>query len=245
MPLKCSLEKSYIALIKDDSNNNFQAITNELPTLSIRYVEDKYKLILTNSNNLAYSQNDVDNFKKLIKLKPEYVWSNIDIITKDYLPYIGEIDNNLYIATGYNTWGMTNSMVACSVIHDLIANKNNKYSNLVNPKRKNNLSISIKYPLYLINNMYSFINSKTIKNKNWYSNHVRFVKIKGVSVGIYTDDDGEEHIVINKCPHLGCSLIFNETELTWDCPCHGSRFDLSGKSIEGPSNYNITYNQQK
>lgn len=245
MPLKCSLEKSYIALIKDDSNNNFQAITNELPTLSIRYVKDKYKLILINSNNLAYSQNDADNFKKLIKLKPEYVWSNIDIITKDYLPYIGEIDNNLYIATGYNTWGMTNSMVACSVIHDLIANKNNKYSNLVNPKRKNNLSISIKYPLYLINNMYSFINSKTIKNKNWYTDHIRFTKIKGVNVGIYTDDNGEEHIVINKCPHLGCSLIFNETELTWDCPCHGSRFDLSGKSIEGPSNYNITYKQQK
>ena len=51
----------------------------------------------------------------------------------------------------------------------------------------------------------------------------------------------KEHKVINKCPHLGCSLIFNEIELTWDCPCHGSRFDLSGNSIEGPSNYNITY----
>lgn len=244
MPLKCSLEKSYIALIKDNSNNNFQAITNELSTLSIRYVEDKYKLLLINSTNLAYSQNDVANFKKLIKLKTEYVWSNIDIITKDYLPYIGAIDKNLYIATGYNTWGMTNSMVAYQVIHDLIANKNSKYSNLVDPKRKDNISISIKYPLYLINNMYSFINSKIIKNKNWYSNHVRFTKIKGIDVGIYTDDNGEEHIVINKCPHLGCSLIFNETELTWDCPCHGSRFDLSGNSIEGPSNYNITYKHE-
>ena len=93
--------------------------------------------------------------------------------------------------------------------------------------------------------MYSFLNSKIIKNKNWYSNHVRFEKINGIDVGIYTDDFGEEHKVINKCPHLGCSLIFNEIELTWDCPCHGSRFDLSGNSIEGPSNYNITYKGEK
>lgn len=241
MPLKCSLEKSYIALFKDNSNINFQGITCDNQTLSIRYVEDKYKLLLINSTNLAYSQNDVANFKNFINNKPEFVWSNVDIITKDYLPYIGLIENNFYIATGYNTWGMTNSMLASLIIHDLIDNKNNKYTSLVNPKRKDNLIISIKYPLYLINNIYSFLNSKIIKNKNWYSNKVRFEKINGIGIAIYTDDFGEEHKVINKCPHLGCSLIFNEIELTWDCPCHGSRFDLSGNSIEGPSNYNITY----
>ncbi len=241
MPLKCSLEKSYIALYKDNSNIDFQGITITNPTLSIRYVDNKYKLLLTNSTNLAYSQNDVNNFKPLIKNKPEYVWSNIDIITKDYLPYIGAIEDNLYIATGYNTWGMTNGVLSSLVIHDLINKSVNKYSYLVDPKRKNNLNIDIKYPLYLINNVYSFMNSKIIKNKNWYSDRVRFTKIKGVDVGIYTDSKGEEHIVLNKCPHLGCSLIFNEIEHTWDCPCHGSRFDLSGVSINGPSNYNITY----
>lgn len=241
MPLKCSLEKSYVALYNDDSKINYQGINVSNPTLSIRYVLDKYKLLLTNSKNLAYSQNDLNNFKPLIKNKPVRVWSNIDIITKDYIPYIGRIEENLFIATGYNTWGMTNSMLSSLVIHDLIKNKENKYTNLVDPKRKNNININIKFPLYLINNVYSFMNSKIIKNKKWYSDRVRFTKIKGVSVGIYTDLNGEEHIVLNKCPHLGCSLIFNEIEHTWDCPCHGSRFDLSGHSIEGPSNYNITY----
>lgn len=244
MPLKCSLEKSYIGVYKDMSNLNFQAITSMSPVSSIRYIEGKgtrYKLILTNSCNLALSQNDLDNFLPLVDKKPDYLWSNIDIISADYLPIIGLIDKNFYIATGYNTWGMTNSMLASIVIHDLISNKENKYANLVNPKRNGNIKINIKYPLYLINNAYSFINSKIIKNKNWYSKNVRFTKINRERVGIYKDKSGKEYVVKNKCPHLGCSLIFNEIEFTWDCPCHGSRFNIMGKSIEGPSNYDITF----
>ena len=46
---------------------------------------------------------------------------------------------------------------------------------------------------------------------------------------------------IKKCPHMKCNLVFNDEEKTWDCPCHGSRFDLDGKCIEGPSNYDISY----
>ena len=51
----------------------------------------------------------------------------------------------------------------------------------------------------------------------------------------------QKHIVYNKCPHLGCSLIFNEFEKTWDCPCHGSKFDIDGNCLRGPSKYNISY----
>jgi len=63
----------------------------------------------------------------------------------------------------------------------------------------------------------------------------------GKSIAIYIDKNNKKHIVYNKCPHLKCSLIFNEKEKTWDCPCHGSRFDIDGKCIEGPSNYDIVY----
>ena len=60
---------------------------------------------------------------------------------------------------------------------------------------------------------------------------------------IYTDEKKHSHKVYNLCPHLKCGLLFNEVEHTWDCPCHGSRFDIDGYVIEGPSNYNITYNE--
>ena len=63
----------------------------------------------------------------------------------------------------------------------------------------------------------------------------------GKNIAIYKDTNGKNHIVYNKCPHFGCSLIFNETEKTWDCPCHSSRFDIDGKCIKGPSNYDISY----
>ena len=67
------------------------------------------------------------------------------------------------------------------------------------------------------------------------------VKINGEKVAIYKDTNGKEHIVYNRCPHMKCGIVFNEVENTWDCLCHGSRFDLDGKCIEGPSNYDISF----
>ena len=81
--------------------------------------------------------------------------------------------------------------------------------------------------------MYSFTKTKLKKNK--------FERRNGKNISIYTDGNKKEHIVYSICPHLKCNLIFNEVEKTWDCPCHGSRFDIDGKCIDGPSNYYITY----
>ena len=61
----------------------------------------------------------------------------------------------------------------------------------------------------------------------------------GTDISVYIDEQGIEHKVKNKCPHLGCGLIFNEAEKCWDCPCHSSRFDIDGNCIKGPSNNNI------
>ena len=101
----------------------------------------------------------------------------------------------------------------------------------------------LKLPSYLFNNAKTFIGTKINKNKSWYSNKVSFVNVDGKSLGVYIDESGNEHIVYNKCPHLGCSLIFNEVEKTWDCPCHSSRFDIDGRCIKGPSNYDISYKE--
>ena len=162
-------------------------------------------------------------------------------MTNDYLPYIGLVYDNLYISTGYNAWGMTNSHIGAQIISDLIQNKSNKYTKIFNPNRFNKLNI-INFPISLFSNTKSIVENKIKKNKSWYKN-VYFKKTNGKEVGIYLDASGKKHIVYNKCPHLKCGLIFNEIEKTWDCPCHGSRFDIDGLSIEGPSNYNITYNE--
>lgn len=241
MPLKVHLERSYIAAYKDN-NKHFSAITPNKPTESIRYFDD-YKICLNGSHNLAFKTNYKKNFNNLLDSfgsNPDYIWSNIDILTSDKLPLVGEIDNDLFIATGYNTWGITNGILAGIIIKNKLLDINDNYSDIFNPKRylKNKI---INYPLNIYSSAYSFINSKINKNKKWYSDKVYLTK----DLGIYIDSNNKKHIVYNKCPHLKCSLIFNEIEKTWDCPCHGSRFNIDGKVIEGPSNYSITYKKNK
>ena len=60
-------------------------------------------------------------------------------------------------------------------------------------------------------------------------------------MAIYIDENKKEHIVLNRCPHMKCGLVFNPLEKTWDCLCHGSRFSIDGKCIEGPSNLDISF----
>lgn len=246
-PLKVHLEKSYICASKVKEDDYFSAINVGAPTLSLRYFnngKDIYKLVLMGSHNLAFNNNDKSYFNELSNHNPKkinYMWSNKDIITPDYLPYIGFIDDNLLLATGYNTWGMTNGTIAGKVISDLILGNKNKYAELFDPKRCLNLGKIVNFPINLVSNVKSFVGSKFNKNKSWYSDRVYFTKKNGQDLAIYIDDANVKHIVYNKCPHLKCGLIFNEVEKTWDCPCHGSRFDIDGKCIEGPSNYDIGY----
>ena len=140
MPFKVHLEKSYVSAFLEKDNLKFNAISLDKPVKSIRYYKDKkdcYKIFLYGSRNLAMDVNDKKHFDKFKEFNYDYkyLWSNIDIITGDYIPYVGEIIKGLYIATGYNTWGMTNSSLAAVVIRDLILKKENKYINLFNPKR--------------------------------------------------------------------------------------------------------------
>ena len=248
-PLKVHLEKSYVEAFKVEKDYSYSAITITKPTISIRYHKEgnqPYQLYLTNSHNLCVKNNEKENFNDLMvakKKNPDYIWSNKDIITNDALPYIGAIneDSKLLIGTGYNTWGMTNGSLAGKILSDIVLNRENKYIDLFNPKRRINLGKIINFPIILGSNIYSFTKTKLKKQKSWYFSNVKFEKRDGKDIAIYIDDDGKEHIVYNICPHFKCSLIFNEIEKTWDCPCHGSRFDIDGHVIEGPSNYNITY----
>ena len=241
-PLKSSLEKSYITAYKTNNNLSFSAITVGKPTESYRY-HNNYEIYLSDSHNISFKNNIYNHYQNLtnrLKKEPEFFWSNKDIITIDKLPYIGRLKSELYIATGYNTWGMTNGVIAGKVIADLVLNKQNEYIELFNPHRSTGMLKIFKYILNIFNNTSSFIVSKIYKNKSYYKK-VKFSKIGKDNVGIYIDENNKKHIVYNRCPHLKCGLIFNEIEKTWECPCHGSRFDIDGNCLEGPSNYNIKY----
>lgn len=252
-PIKGYIERSYLSASLIDKPKKLSAINTSLVSKSLRYHSDKknsYFIYLNGSHVIEKEINEKENFDKLLndvqdmKLSPQYIWSNHDIITNDYLPYIGCLktgDNTLLIGTGYNTWGMTNGSLAGKILSDMILERENKYIPLFDPHRRKSISSLPSIPINLYHSAKPFIQNKLFKRKSWYTSNIYFKKKNGKSLAVYIDENGKKHIVYNKCPHMKCSLVFNEVENTWDCPCHGSRFSIDGKSIQGPSNYDISY----
>ena len=118
----------------------------------------------------------------------------------DGVPYIGPYSastSDLYVATGFNKWGMTSSMAAAEVLTDLVLGRNSPYSGLFSPSR------TMLRPQLAANALES-------------------------ALGLLTP-------TTPRCPHMGCALKYNAAEHSWDCPCHGSRFQEDGALIDNPA----------
>ncbi|MBO3333347.1 FAD-dependent oxidoreductase [Clostridium perfringens] len=181
--------------------------------------------------------------KKLYpKAKEKYYWSAQDCMTIDGIPYIGRYSSetpNIYIATGFNKWGMTSSMVSAMIISDMILEKENDFSEIFSPRRFD-LSLSINNIANdLIETAKNFIAQKvsipSSEIEHIKNGHGGIIEYNGEKVGVYKNKEGKEFFVSTKCTHLGCQLSWNADELTWDCPCHGSRFDYKGRLIGSPA----------
>lgn len=132
--------------------------------------------------------------------KEKYAWATQDCMSLDGVPYIGRYSRgsqSLYVATGFNEWGMTSSMVSADILSDMICGKENEFAPVFSPQR------SILRKQLFANMGTTFLN---------------FIKPTP-----------------KRCPHLGCALKYNRKEKSWDCPCHGSRFDENGKLIDNPA----------
>ncbi|WP_301097986.1 FAD-dependent oxidoreductase [uncultured Desulfovibrio sp.] len=259
IPFKTYMEKSYITATKVDETKDICGITSNYPTISFRYHNDKndnYFIYLNNSSKICDKLNYKKNYDECVnKAKditgktPNYKWTNMDVVTNDFMPLIGRIseeDKNAFIATGYNTWGMTNGTIAGKILYDLIRDRKNKYEKVFDPTRSMNI---IKFKNFLTNTMLSNTKAYTFnlikKNPSWYKDKACVTKVDGKRVGVYFDKDGNKHTVSNICPHLKCFLTFNEVDKTWDCPCHGSRFDIDGNVVKGPACYSIKIDEAK
>ena len=178
--------------------------------------------------------------------KVRYKWSSQDCMTIDGIPYIGRYSEetpNIYVATGFNKWGMTSSMVSAMIISDMILEKENDFSEIFSPKRFD-LSLSINNLTKDIGETAKNFIAQKIYIPSSDIDHIKngeagIVEYDGEKVGVYKNKDGEEFIVSTKCSHLGCQLQWNADELTWDCPCHGSRFDYKGRLIGSPATKNL------
>ena len=193
---------------------------------------------------------DNSNYKELEKKAKElypdckilFKWNTRDCISLDKIPYIGEYSNimkNMYVGTGFKKWGMTLSNIAGKIVSDKIMGKENKYETIFNSTRikpiknrwevKNMVEETVKS---IVLNKFKIEpeDLKQIENDNG-----AIIEINGENVGIYKDTQGKIYAVKPNCTHLGCLLTWNNLDKTWDCPCHGSRFDYRGRNIYEPA----------
>jgi len=194
------------------------------------YLEDAYK-ILENKAKELYPNSEV-----------LYKWSTEDCISLDKIPYIGDFSSimpNLYVATGFKKWGITSSNIASKIITDKILGKSNKYEEIFKATRLQPLKNHEELRNMIKESMYSLVINK-LKDSPDTLNDVqndegKIVEIDNEKVGVYKDENGKCFFVKPICAHLGCELSFNNLEKTWDCPCHGSRYDIYGKNISDPA----------
>lgn len=235
---------------------NGMYISTEVPNISFRTVKDgERKLLLAVGFDYKTGKEDLkDGYQRLEtvirKMYPDaeilYKWSAEDCISLDKIPYIGEISvmkPNMYIATGFNKWGITSSNIAANIITDDILGNENEYKDIFKSTRlqpiKNRQEVGNM--LKEVNKSLIASRFKITKNelKDIKIGEGKIVNINNTKVGVYKSQTGEVFKIRPYCAHLGCELYFNNIDKTWECPCHGSKFSYDGKLIEVPSNKDL------
>lgn len=168
-------------------------------------------------------------------------WSAQDPTTLDGIPYIGrysEDKEGLYIAAGFGKWGMTNGIAASTVLRDLIIDGDSPCAPVYNPSRGTVIASAKSFATGAVNVAFHLAKGKlaTVPTDADVANGQGCVmELSSQRMGVYRDDGGALHVVDTTCPHLGCEVNWNAAERSWDCPCHGSRFDVDGHVLEGPA----------
>ena len=203
-PLKLYQHRSYVLALRGAQKVNGMYVDEAHTGLSFRSYRDL--LLLGGGGHRTGKQGgcwqELEAFAKEHYKNAEIIgkWATQDCMTLDGIPYIGRYSRSMtdvFVATGFNKWGMTNAMVAANILCDLICDKYNPYATVFSPSR------TMLRPQLAMNAFES-------------------------TVGLLTP-------TVPRCPHLGCALKYNRAERTWDCPCHGSRFNEHGELIDNPA----------
>lgn len=181
-----------------------------------------------------------------------YRWSAQHYHAADSVPYIGlssRFKKHVFIATGFFADGLVYGTIAGILLADLILNKNNEWQKIYNSTRftptasasfllKENLNVMKQY----LKDQPKFDdpNYKDIRKGEG-----KIVEINREKWAAYRDEDNKLHVVSAVCTHMKCIVQLNNSEKSWDCPCHGSRFSLDGKVIEGPAQFNLKKKEEE
>ena len=169
-----------------------------------------------------------------------YRWSAQDPVSWDHLPVIGPYypgSSRIFVASGFHKWGLSSAGFAARIIADEIAGRSNQWSERFTPNRigigglPKLAEMNAKVAAHFFGDRLEPVLGTDTSGIP--RGEARVIRDGLGKTGVFRDDDGSLHAVSLRCTHLGCLLRFNAAERSWDCPCHGSRFDVDGSVLEG------------
>jgi glycine/D-amino acid oxidase-like deaminating enzyme/nitrite reductase/ring-hydroxylating ferredoxin subunit len=226
-------------------------LSTETPAHSIRtHPVDGDRLLLVGGESHKTGQSDTsERYRALARWAQEafeierfeYRWATQDNMPADGMPFIGKLwpfSSRLHTATGFRKWGLALGTAAAMMLIDAVNGRENRWAASFDPMRlklrasvgelvKENTDVALR-----------FVGDRLTKRSSaagLAAGEGRIVRDHLGQAAVYRDDEGRLHELSARCTHLGCIVSWNSAERTWDCPCHGSRFDHEGAVIQGPA----------
>ena len=172
-----------------------------------------------------------------------YSWSTQDYEPSDRVPLIGQSSptaRHVYVATGFQGWGMTTGTVAGMLLSDLIMGQKNPWEQVFNPNRVE-LTGFAKLAKEQVNVAKELVAGYVAsrESENIPIGEGRVIEGDQGKFAVYRHPDGTNHVLSPICTHMGCVVEWNNADKSWDCPCHGSRFTAEGKVFDGPALHDL------
>ncbi len=167
-------------------------------------------------------------------------WSGQILEPADGLPYIGKYDENAWVATGFSGDGMTNGTMAAMLLTQEILGERTAIAKVYDSKRMPTRGAgeyvreNVDFPKHLVTDRVR--RADTEQFRMVAPGEGKIVRMGKEKLAVFRDNDGSVHAFSPVCTHMGCHVRWNDAESSWDCPCHGSRYDArSGEPLNGPA----------
>jgi glycine/D-amino acid oxidase-like deaminating enzyme/nitrite reductase/ring-hydroxylating ferredoxin subunit len=256
---RCAPYRSYVIAVKLKSGKYPDALIYDMeePYHYFRTHEiDGEPLLLVGGNDHKTGHGDPENaFEDLEKYarkhysvsSVKYRWSSQYYTPVDGLPYIGQMPEasaGTYCATGFNGNGMMLGNIAAKIIAALILKRESKYEKVFSPSRIKPIDGFSEFVKENADVAFHFIADRfkikeTDSLKRLVNDSGMVLEVDGEKIAAYRDEAGELHTLNPVCTHAGCIVNWNQSEKSWDCPCHGARFDIDGKVLTGPADKDL------
>jgi Rieske Fe-S protein len=223
------------------------------PSRSIRVVADGERTLLLVGGEGHPPGTDRDTRRRYAALEEflrrhwqadavEQRWYTLDYVSVDHVPFVGPLtprSKHVWTGTGYGKWGLTNGTAAGILLADLVLGRENEWRQLFDAHRKGTLA-SRKLATENAKVGARFVADRLAPRVGTPEEIARgegaVVRVRGRQTAVHRDDDGTLHALSPVCTHLRCLVRWNTAERSWDCPCHGSRFDpKTGDVLHGPA----------